>query len=107
LEEKGLSLVLTDEAKDLLIEKGTSLEYGARPLRRAIEHCLEDPLSEELLRGTFDGKDTITVTVIKSAEPGVENRLQFEGCLVHPDKITTAAGVGSGSSSAITTEPRR
>jgi len=40
LREKNLTLVLTDEANELLIEKGTSLEYGARPLRRAIEHHL-------------------------------------------------------------------
>ena len=56
--EKGLTLELTDEAKEFLIEKGTSLEYGARPLRRAIEQYLEDPLAEELLRGNFAGKDT-------------------------------------------------
>src|SRR5438477_5763766 len=61
LKDKGFTLVMTDDAKELLIEKGTSLEFGARPLRRAIEHLLEDPLSEELLRGNFHGKDTITV----------------------------------------------
>ena len=61
LKEKNLTLVMTDEAKEFLIEKGTSLDYGARPLRRAIEQYLEDPLSEDLLRGTFAGKDTITV----------------------------------------------
>ncbi len=63
LKEKNLKLELTEEAKDVIIEKGTSLEFGARPLRRAIEHLLEDPLSEELLKGNFDGKDTITVRV--------------------------------------------
>jgi ATP-dependent Clp protease ATP-binding subunit ClpC len=63
LKEKNLALVLTDEAKDLLIEKGYSPEFGARPLRRAIEHLLEDPLSEELLKGNFQGKDRITVRV--------------------------------------------
>ena len=41
LKEKGLTLTVTDEAKDLLIEKGTSLDYGARPLRRAIDHGRE------------------------------------------------------------------
>ena len=51
LKEKGLILILTDEAKEVIIEKGTSLEFGARPLRRAIEHHLEDPLSEDLLVG--------------------------------------------------------
>jgi ATP-dependent Clp protease ATP-binding subunit ClpC len=63
LKEKNLKLELTEEAKDVIIEKGTSLEFGARPLRRAIEHLLEDPLSEELLKGGFEGKDTITVRV--------------------------------------------
>ena len=37
------------------------MEFGARPLRRAIEHLLEDPLAEDLLRGTFVGTDTIVV----------------------------------------------
>jgi ATP-dependent Clp protease ATP-binding subunit ClpC len=75
LQEKGLKLVLTDEAKDFLIEKGTSLEFGARPLRRAIEQCLEDPLSEDLLRGSFTGKDTITVRV---QEVNAEKKLFFD-----------------------------
>src|SRR5437016_5093142 len=65
LKEKNLTLVLTEEARDLIIEKGSSVEFGARPLRRAIEHLLEDPLSEELLKGTFQGKDTITVRVLE------------------------------------------
>jgi ATP-dependent Clp protease ATP-binding subunit ClpC len=61
LKDKNLVLELTDEAKELLISKGTNTEYGARPLRRAIEGYLEDPLSEQLLRGEFAGKDTIIV----------------------------------------------
>ena len=61
LSDRGLSLELRDEAKDFLIRRGTDLDYGARPLRRAIEQRIEDPLSEELLRGTFEGKDTIIV----------------------------------------------
>jgi ATP-dependent Clp protease ATP-binding subunit ClpC len=63
LGEKGLTLVLTEEAKEFLIKKGANKEFGARPLRRAIEQNLEDPMAEELLRGTFNGKDTITVRV--------------------------------------------
>ena len=38
MKEKSLTLVMSEEAKELLIERGTSLEFGARPLRRAIEH---------------------------------------------------------------------
>ncbi|MSR30185.1 MAG: ATP-dependent Clp protease ATP-binding subunit [Gemmataceae bacterium] len=65
LQEKGLKMILSEEAKELLIEKGTSLDFGARPLRRAIEHCLEDPLSEELLRGNFVGKNQINTRVVE------------------------------------------
>src|SRR5207253_10359563 len=65
LKEKNLTLVLTDEAKEFLIEKGTNTEYGARPLRRAIDHYHEDPMSEELLRGAYVGKDSIIVKVEK------------------------------------------
>src|SRR5262249_5025844 len=43
LKEKALKLVVTEEAKELIRERGTNKEFGARPLRRAIEHLLEDP----------------------------------------------------------------
>jgi ATP-dependent Clp protease ATP-binding subunit ClpC len=89
LKEKGLTLIPTDEAKEVLIEKGTSLEFGARPLRRAIEHLLEDPLSEELLRGNFHGKDTITV---KAAEVEGEKKLTFEATASQPAPELVAAG---------------
>jgi ATP-dependent Clp protease ATP-binding subunit ClpC len=75
LAEKELTLVLTDEAKELIIERGSSLEFGARPLRRAIEHLLEDPLAEQLLLGSFAGKDTITAKV---HEVEGEKKLYFE-----------------------------
>ena len=76
--EKGLKLVITDAAKEYLIEKGTSLDYGARPLRRAIEGYLEDPLAEELLRGKFVGMETIT-TIMISVDG--EQKIGFEGTL--------------------------
>ncbi|HXD85021.1 MAG TPA: ATP-dependent Clp protease ATP-binding subunit [Urbifossiella sp.] len=75
LKDKDLQLVVTEEAKDFLIEKGSSLEFGARPLRRAIEQHLEDMLAEELLRGTFHGHDTITVRV---GEGEGEKKLTFD-----------------------------
>lgn len=76
LKEHGLKLVLTDEAKKFLIKKGSNLDFGARPLRRAIENFVEDPLSEELLKGEFQGKDTITVRV---KEVGGRKQLYFDG----------------------------
>ena len=58
LKEKGLVVELTEEAKEFLIKKGSNTDYGARPLRRAIETFVEDPLAEELLKGEFAGKDS-------------------------------------------------
>jgi ATP-dependent Clp protease ATP-binding subunit ClpC len=63
LADRGLALILTDEAKEYIIDKGYNPDYGARPLRRAIENMIEDPMSEEILRGSFKGKDTITVRI--------------------------------------------
>jgi ATP-dependent Clp protease ATP-binding subunit ClpC len=68
LVDHGLRIELTQEAKDFLIEKGTNTDFGARPLRRAIEQNVEDPLSEELLRGSFKGKDLIRITLKTESE---------------------------------------
>ena len=68
LAEHGMKVELSDEAKVFLIEKGTNVDFGARPLRRAIEQHIEDPLSEEILRGNFKGKDTIRITVKDEGE---------------------------------------
>ena len=77
LEERGLTLVLSEDAKQFLIKKGCkNLDFGARPLRRALENFIEDPLSEELLKGEFQGKDTITVD---SKEVGDKKHLIFKG----------------------------
>jgi ATP-dependent Clp protease ATP-binding subunit ClpC len=69
LTDHGLKIELTKEAKDFLIEKGTSADFGARPLRRAIEQHVEDPLSEDILRGSFKDKDMIRISV-KTEEDG-------------------------------------
>ena len=63
LTDHGLKIEISSEAKEFLIDKGTSTDFGARPLRRAIEQHVEDPLSEEILRGNFKGKDLIKITV--------------------------------------------
>ncbi len=60
LTDRKITLEFTQEAKDLLIEKGYDEKYGARPLRRAVEHYLEDPLAEALLKGEVkDGEPVI------------------------------------------------
>ena len=52
--EKGIRLSLSDEAKELLVRVGSDEQYGARPLRRAVQQYIEDPLSEALLRNDFE-----------------------------------------------------
>jgi ATP-dependent Clp protease ATP-binding subunit ClpC len=61
--EHGLKLDLSERAKEFLIDKGFNPEFGARPLRRAIEHYIEDPLSEAVLAGKFSGKKLVRIDV--------------------------------------------
>ena len=79
LEERGLALDLTDDAKQFLIKQGSNTDYGARPLRRAIESRIEDPLSEELLKGEFEGKNKILVDAVWDENHESIVRLSFEG----------------------------
>ncbi len=63
LKSKNLKLILDEKAKDYLVEKGFDPQYGARPMRRAVERHLEDPLAEEILKGSLHEGDPIQVTV--------------------------------------------
>src|SRR6266700_1059102 len=60
---KEIDIVLDTAAHEFLIEKGYDPNYGARPMRRAVERYLEDPLAEELLRGNVKAGDGVEVTV--------------------------------------------
>ncbi len=62
IKSKDIHLTLDQGAKDFLIEKGYDPTYGARPMRRAVERYLEDPLAEEILRGTVKPADVVEVT---------------------------------------------
>ena len=68
---QGMSIELTDAAKDLLAKEGTDPVYGARPLRRAIQTHVEDPLAEQLLEGTWKAGDIVLVDV------GEDGKLTF------------------------------
>jgi len=65
LRHKNLQISLDEKAKDFLVEKGYDPQYGARPMRRAVERFLEDPLAEEILKGALHEGDPITVTAEK------------------------------------------
>ena len=98
LKSQGIEVELTNSAKDFLIETGYNPEYGARPLRRAIEQHLEDPLAEELLRGGLNDKTMMRI------EAG-EGRLIFKAQEVVTDEAEEAAtSVGSGETPVETKE---
>ena len=97
LMEQGYKLELDDDAKEFLIKKGTNLDYGARPLRRALESYVEDPLSEELLQGRFEGKNRIMVGVERN-DAGKMKHLKFEGHFDEPPKDESDEPVGVGAS---------
>jgi ATP-dependent Clp protease ATP-binding subunit ClpC len=62
LKARNIVLQLDDKAKDHLVSKGYDPLYGARPMRRAVERSLEDPLAEEILRGGFHEGEPVIVT---------------------------------------------
>jgi ATP-dependent Clp protease ATP-binding subunit ClpC len=80
---KDVHIELEQSAKEFLIEKGYDPQYGARPMRRAVERYLEDPFAEELLRGNVKPGDVVHV----SAEGG---KLVFKG--VAPQAAPASAG---------------
>ncbi len=67
----GLDIELTDEAREFILNYNYNPDFGARPIRRSIQKLIEDPLSEEILKGTFSERDKIMVTV-------KDNALHFE-----------------------------
>ncbi len=78
----NISLAITKEAMDFLIDKSYKPNYGARPLHRTIENLIEDPLSEEILRGRFKDKDSIKVKLR-------EGKLIFEEITVKEELVTS------------------
>ncbi len=73
LESQNIDFEIAVSAKEFILEKGYNPELGARPLKRAIQKCLEDPLSEKMLSGQISRKNKLLIT----AKPGDEN-LSFE-----------------------------
>jgi ATP-dependent Clp protease ATP-binding subunit ClpC len=88
--ERELQLELTDPAKDLLVEKGWDPAMGARPLRRAIQRYIEDPLADFVLREQLMPGATVVVNPAPEGEEG-EVRLT----IVKPKKQKTPVGVGA------------
>ncbi|MGC9001380.1 MAG: ATP-dependent Clp protease ATP-binding subunit [Dictyoglomus sp.] len=68
IREKKLELEISDEVKELLLEKGYDPQYGARPLKRTIQYYIEDPLAEFILQGDFKEGDIIRAELDKKGE---------------------------------------
>lgn len=83
VEAQERKLNYTDDAKEVLSRSGFDPTYGARPLRRAIQRMVEDPMAEEFIRGTFQEGDTVVVDAKPELlertdlKPGDEAKLEF------------------------------
>ena len=64
LSEKNITLDISEKTKNYILEKGTNLKYGARPLRRAIQRYIEDEISEMILRGVVHDGQNINIDLI-------------------------------------------
>jgi ATP-dependent Clp protease ATP-binding subunit ClpC len=104
--EQNMSIEITDKARKHIAEEGTDTAYGARPLRRAIERLLEDPISEGVLLGNWKSGDVITADYdakkeeIKfSAKPGkIPEPRKRTSILKEAELITPIFGANAGAS---------
>jgi ATP-dependent Clp protease ATP-binding subunit ClpC len=95
LESQGLGLELSQAAKYLVVEKGYDPTLGARPLRRALQRLVEDPLSEKILWKEFRAGETVIVDVERDEEVG-EDVIVFRGEAGLQPPPVEMAGAGSG-----------
>jgi ATP-dependent Clp protease ATP-binding subunit ClpC len=95
-----VAIELTEEAKELLVDKGYDPAMGARPLRRAIQRYIEDPLADFVLGRQLEPGSTILVgrTVTADGEPGDEVDITFIPGEVTPEKVTVPAEEPEASS---------
>jgi ATP-dependent Clp protease ATP-binding subunit ClpC len=68
INELGYQIEMTEKAKDFIVDKGYDEKYGARPLKRAIQKFIEDPLAEEIIRATLQEGDKIKIDIIDGQE---------------------------------------
>jgi len=71
LKDKDITMHISNDAKKYLLEKGTNIKFGARPLRRAIQRYLEDEISERILKGEIIDGQNVNVNF-------VDNELKFD-----------------------------
>ena len=89
LAEKKIAFALSDSARDFLINKGFHPEYGARPLRRAIERYIEDPMAEELLRNNIKSGSFLEMDLDKEGEKLSFHAIPSEAADISEEKATS------------------
>ena len=72
LNDRNINLIINDDVKKYLLEKGTDVKYGARPLRRAVQRYVEDELADMILRGELENGKTVDMTMNTE-----ENKIKF------------------------------
>ena len=99
--EHNLELELTEDARQYLIDKGFNPDFGARPLRRALEQHIEDPISEDILRGNYKGFTKIVVSIRErpAEEEGQkpQKHLYFEAVGAPPAEAPALAEAHQGT----------
>jgi ATP-dependent Clp protease ATP-binding subunit ClpC len=90
--ERELQLELSDEAKDLLVDKGWDPAMGARPLRRAIQRYIEDPLADFVLRSQVPPGSTV---LVDPADPNDPKEREVKLSVIEPAPKPTPVGVGA------------
>ncbi|MFZ1997611.1 MAG: NDP-hexose 4-ketoreductase, partial [Solirubrobacteraceae bacterium] len=89
--DRELQLELSEEAKDLLVDKGWDPAMGARPLRRAIQRYIEDPLADFVLRSQVPSGSTV---LVEPGEPGTDDE-DVKLSVIEPAPAPTPVGVGA------------
>jgi ATP-dependent Clp protease ATP-binding subunit ClpC len=102
LTEQQIELIVPQNAKDFLIEKGFDAQYGARPLRRTIQRMVEDPLAEGLLQGKFHPGDLVEASIIDDdLVLQVRNRIEQLPAPATPEAALSAGGDTGASSETL------
>jgi ATP-dependent Clp protease ATP-binding subunit ClpC len=94
--ERELQLELSEAAKDLLVEKGWDPAMGARPLRRAIQRYIEDPLADFVLRAELPAGSTV---MVEPASEGTDEE-EVKLTVIEPKPVPTPVGVGAEGGAA-------
>jgi ATP-dependent Clp protease ATP-binding subunit ClpC len=95
--ERELQLELTEDAKDLLVEKGWDPAMGARPLRRAIQRYIEDPLADFVLRAQVPEGSTVLIDRDDTETAEGDENHEVKLSVIEPAPKPTPVGVGAGA----------